>query len=95
MDVIRYEVSDSGHFASPAGSARGTAVVLDLTQVERVDAALDAVRRDEADGATLHLVLPAGRVLPVGRRGGGVRFHDSVAAALSAARARHSPVSAS
>ena len=95
VDVIRYEVRDSGHFTSPTGTARGGAVVIDLTQVDRVDtalAALAALGTHATDGATLHLVVPAG--LPVAPRRGGVRFHDSVAAALSAARARHSPVSA-
>ena len=90
VDVIRYEVRDSGHFTSPTGTGQG-AVVLDLTQFDGVDDALDALDADDA-GTALHLVVPAGR--PVAPRRGGVRFHDSVAAALSAARARHSPVSA-
>jgi hypothetical protein len=90
VDVIRYEVRDSGHFSSPTGTGQG-AVVLDLTRFDGVDAALDALDTGDA-GAVLHLVVPAGR-LPVAPRRGGVRFHDSLAAALSAARARHSPVS--
>ena len=85
VDGIRYEV----------GGATGVAaVIIDLTQVEKVDAALDALGTDEPDGATLHLVVRSGGASLVAPRRGGVRFHDSVAAALSAARARHSPVSA-
>lgn len=84
VDGIRYEVG---------GAAGVAAVVIDLTQVEWVDAALDALR-SETGSAALHLVVPQGRALPVAPRRSGVRFHASVAAALSAARARHSPVSA-
>lgn len=85
VDGIRYEI----------GTTAGTGVVIiDLTQVEKVDDALHALRTDEADGVPLHLVLPRGLASLGAPRRGGVRFHDSVAAALSAARARHSPASA-